>query len=500
MAALASGIASPEPATEAAPDAPPVSPEVARALADAERHFQTGKAFAIEGRADRARGEFDSALSALFNVPEGTPDRAAAERRFEELIRLIHRYDVENLGSGQPVNSPIYVESPLPQILGLSFPVNPGLKTRTLEQVRGSKSQLPLTVNDAVLTYINYFTSTKGQRVLLYGLKRAGRYRPMIQRVLDEEGVPQELIHLAQAESAFMPTAVSRKSATGMWQFVQWRGNQYGLTQSKYYDYRLEPEKATRAAARHLRDLFDQFGDWYLAMAAYNCGPGCVDRAVQRTGYADFWQLRSRGVLPRETANYVPAILAMAIVCKDLSAYGIPEPDPDPELEYDVVTITADTNLALVADAADRPVADIRELNPFLLKGVAPAGSEIKVPKGAGSRVLAALDGIPAANRLAWRLHRIERGDTLAAIAKRYSTAANSIMAANDQLNADFFAAPVAGEMILIPASLRPEPAPRLTSRSGSRSKVQTVRTNSRTRRAAVKIASAGTHSRTVNR
>lgn len=454
----------------------------------------------MEGYSERARVEFDAALDVLFSVPEGTPDRAAAEHRFEELIRLIHRYDVENLGSGQVVNAPIYVESPLPRILDLSFPVDPGLKTRTLEQVRASKSQLPLTVNDAVLTYINYFTSPRGQRVLLYGLKRAGRYRAMIQRVLDEEGVPQELIHLAQAESAFMPTAVSRKRATGMWQFVQWRGNQYGLTQSKYHDYRLEPERATRAAARHLRDLYDQFGDWYLAMAAYNCGPGCVDRAVQRTGHADFWQLRNRGVLPRETANYVPAILAMAIVCKNLPAYGLAEPDADPELEYDIVAIAAETNLALIADAADRPVADIRELNPYLLRAIAPAGSEVKVPRGSGSLVLAALDGIPAEKRLAWRLHRIENGDTLAGIAKRYSTAANSIVAANDQLDAAFFAAPVAGEMILIPASFKAEPAAKLKPYSRSRSKTHAVRARTSNKRPPVRMASAGSRSRTVSR
>src|SRR5437764_9724710 len=132
----------------------------------------------------------------------------------------------------------------------------------------------------------------------------------MIRRIFDQEGVPQELIHLAQAESGFLARAKSRKAAVGMWQFLAWRGREYGLDQTAYSDDRLDPEKATQAAARHLHDLYNEFGDWYLAMAAYNCGPGCVERAVQRTGYADFWELRAHNALPRETQNYVPLILA----------------------------------------------------------------------------------------------------------------------------------------------------------------------------------------------
>ena len=204
-------------------------------------------------------------------------------------------------------------------------------------------SQLPLAVNDAVLGYINYFSS-RGRRTLVYGLERAGRYRPMIQRVLDEEGVPQELIHLAQAESGFIPRAVSRMAAGGMWQFVAWRGQEYGLIQTPIPDERMDPEKATRAAARHLHDLYQEFGDWYLAMAAYNCGPVTVEKAVERTGYADFWELRSRGVLPAETTNYVPIILAMTIMEKNAAEYGLKDVQLDPPLEYDTVEIAAPTS------------------------------------------------------------------------------------------------------------------------------------------------------------
>src|SRR6185369_7634744 len=187
--------------------------------------------------------------------------------------------------------------------------------------------------NDTVLGYINYF-STRGHRTIVAGIQRSGRYRPMIQRVLDEEGVPQELIHLAQAESGFIPRAVSRAAAGGMWQFLKWRGQQYGLMQTGYTDERMDPEKATRAAARHLRDLYNEFGDWYLAIAAYNCGPGTVERAVERTGYADFWELRARRMLPIETTNYVPIILAMTIMAKNAPEYGLDHITLEAPVEY----------------------------------------------------------------------------------------------------------------------------------------------------------------------
>jgi membrane-bound lytic murein transglycosylase D len=178
---------------------------------------------------------------------------------------------------------------------------------------------LPLSVNDSVLGYINYFAN-RGHKTLVNGMQRSGRYRPMIRRILDEEGVPQELIHLAQAESGFIPRAVSRKAAGGMWQFLTWRGNEYGLKQTRYTDDRMDPEKATRAAARHLRDLYHQFGDWYLAIAAY-LGTGRVERAGAHRlcGFLGIAQPRSPA---RRNHHYVPIILAMTIMEKNAPEYG----------------------------------------------------------------------------------------------------------------------------------------------------------------------------------
>jgi membrane-bound lytic murein transglycosylase D len=484
-----------------------------KAVFEAEKHFQYGKFCIQEGKPEEARREFDLAIDLLMEVPENVPDHKLVEDKFEELVRQIHRYDVERLGAGVNPSQPQYPQSPLEGILELTFPIDPKQKDTALSVVKATQSQLPLTVNDAVLSYVNYFTSERGQRTLYYGLRRAGRYKAMISRILDEEGVPQELIHLAQAESAFQARALSYKAAAGMWQFVRWRGQEYGLMSSQYHDDRLDPEKATRAAARHLRDLYNQLGDWHLAMAGYNCGPLCVERAVQRTGYADFWELRRRNVLPRETSNYVPAILAMAMVTKNLAAYGLaPVTDEDRPLEYDTVKMSAKTNLALIADAADVPLSDVQDLNPALFRNLAPEGADVRVPKAKGPAVVAALEAVPEDKRSAWRLHRVNAGDTLASIARRYSTAANSIMAANTQIERDFFDSPEDGEILLIPAQLREsgptwkgagksKSAKRAASskrasskyRAASKKSSPAKQAKSRSAKAPVKVASAST-------
>jgi membrane-bound lytic murein transglycosylase D len=295
---------------------------------------------------------------------------------------------------------------------------------------------------------------------LIAGLRRSGRYRPLIQRILDEEGVPQELIYLAQAESGFLPRAVSNKQAEGMWQFILFRGREYGLMQGPGTDDRLDPEKATRAAARHLRDLYIHFGDWYLAMAAYNCGPGCVDRAVERTGYADFWELRNRGALPRQTENYVPLILAITIMSKNAKDYGLQGLDFDQPVEYDTLPLKTPTNIALIADVAERPISEIRDLNPSLLGSVIPAGTDLHVPKGTSSAVVAALESIPADRRTSWRMHRVTAGETLAQIAKEFNTPASRIAAANNNL----LEAPESGDLLVIPAAYHPDAPSRIRS------------------------------------
>jgi peptidoglycan lytic transglycosylase D len=222
--------------------------------------------------------------------------------------------------------------------------------------------------------------------------------------------------------------------------------------QTPFSDDRLDPEKATRSAARHLRDLYTKFGDWYLAIAAYNCGPGNVERAVERTGYADFWELRSRRTLPIETTNYVPIILAMTIMAKNAKEYGLDDVISDPPLEYDVAVMASPTHLALIADLTETPVSEIQALNPALLKNVAPAGYQVNVPHGTANNLIASLQTVPPERRASWRMHRVESGETLAIIGKRYGAAPGVIAAAN-RMESD---TPEAGDHLMIPQTAAP--------------------------------------------
>ncbi|MDQ2901034.1 MAG: LysM peptidoglycan-binding domain-containing protein, partial [Acidobacteriota bacterium] len=225
---------------------------------------------------------------------------------------------------------------------------------------------------------------------------------------------------------------------------------------------------ATRAAARHLHDLYNHFGDWYLAIAAYNCGPGNVEKAVERTGYADFWELRNRRALPAETTSYVPIILAMTIMTKNAAEYGLDNIVPEPPIEYDTIDVSAPTNLALIGDLTETPVSQLAQLNPALLRNIAPEGYSVRVPKGTGQALTAAIEAVPANRRASWRMHRVESGETLAAIARRFNSAAGSIAAANG-LVAD---EPIEGDRLVIPASFQDdEGAPPVRSRSRNTSR-----------------------------
>jgi membrane-bound lytic murein transglycosylase D len=427
----------------------------------AQRRFEAGKKLYLSKDLDGARREFDAAVDLMLQASDETPaDRQDYEKKFDEMVEAIHRYDLTGMGASASIDDNQFEKAPLEDILQMTFPVDPRLKDKVREQVKATVSQLPLSVNDAVLGYINYF-SNRGHRTLVAAYQRSGRYRPMIQRVLAEEGVPQELIHLAQAESGFIPRAVSRMAAGGMWQFLTWRGQQYGLMQTRYTDDRMDPEMATKAAAHHLHDLYNEFGDWYLAIAAYNCGPGTVEKAVERTGYADFWELRGRGALPAETTNYVPIILAMTIMEKNAAEYGLEGVQMDSPLEYDTVKTDSLTGLALISDITDTSPNEIASLNPAALKGMLPEGHTLHVPKGMANSVSAALASIPAERRAAWRMHRVTSDETLAVIGKRYGVTPAGIMAANKLASMQ----PEAGDLLMIPTALRPamssEPAAR---------------------------------------
>jgi membrane-bound lytic murein transglycosylase D len=251
-------------------------------------------------------------------------------------------------------------------------------------------------------------------------LQRVGKYRGLIQRVLKEEGVPQDLIYLAVAESGFQPQVVNgRSGAGGMWQFMTYTGAEYGLTRNGYYDYRFDPEKSSRAYARYIKKLYEQFGDWYLAMAAYDWGPGAVQHAVQRTGYADFWELYRRNAMPAETRAYVPQILAAVIMAKNPEKYGLDKLVPSPPVIYDTVSTSYSIDVRLVADVTNATVPEIVALNPALLRLATPPDMsfDLHIPPGTKDLFNERLKDIPEDRRASWRFHVVRSGETLDGIA-----------------------------------------------------------------------------------
>jgi membrane-bound lytic murein transglycosylase D len=432
------------------PDEPHSTDADAR-IRSADQHLSAGRSLYFKGNLDAARREFDLAVDALLNAPDNLPDRRRIERKLDEISDLIYRFDVEKLGAGQSNETVAFDQAPIDELRDMTFPVDESLLPKVDLELKQTASTIPLELSDPVLAYIHYFSTDKGRKVLLAGFKRAGRYKPMIERVLKEEGAPQELIYLAQAESGFLPRAISRAHAMGMWQFIAGTGQLYALSRDRSVDDRFDPEKATRAAAKLLKDLHQRYGDWYLAMAAYNCGAGAVDRAVERTGYADYWKLLELHALPKETANYVPIILAMTIMAKNPKDYGLDNIEEDDPIQYDNIRLEAATNIELVADAAQQPVSFIRDLNPALLNNLAPAGYDLHVPKGDGTATLAALQSVPVENRNSWRLHHVEAGETLEAIAREYHVTTGRIVAVNDGTDSLD-----AGDTLLIPAVYHP--------------------------------------------
>jgi membrane-bound lytic murein transglycosylase D len=373
----------------------------------------------------------------------------------------VYTYELQAFRAGDGFSEAPAVPAAIDEVAEMTFPVDPKVKERAEVAAKSVTHDLPLTVNDVVGSYLNFFQTPRGRAIVENGLRRQGRYREMIARVLKEEGVPQDLIYLAQAESAFQPLALSRAGARGIWQFVQWRGNEYGLKRSWWVDERMDPEKATRAAAQHLRDLYGLYGDWYLAMAAYNCGPGNVQKGIERTGYADFWELYKRNVLPKETKNYVPIILALTLIAKDATHYGI-SVEPEEPVLTDTVKPGRAIDLRLVAETIDADVATLRALNPSLLRMATPDDPEfvLHLPQGTSEKFSAEIADIPADKWVSWRRHRVEAGETLTAIAKKYRVTPGAIASAN---GLERGAGLEPGEKLIIPAT-RPveESKPRL--------------------------------------
>src|SRR5256714_181288 len=420
-------------------------------IAHVQQKLALGEQNYKAGHLEAARKDFDAAVDLMLESGYDLNGDPKLNELFHRVVDTVYADELQAFRAGDGFQEAPAVPAPIDEVAEMTFPVDPRLKDRAEEAAKNLSHDLPLTVNDQVLSFLNFFQTPRGRAIVETGLRRAGRYRDMIFRVLQEEGLPQDLIYLAQAESAFQPLALSNKGARGIWQFMGWRGNEYGLRHTWWVDERQDPEKATRAAAHHLRDLYNMYGDWYLAMAAYNCGPGNVQKGIERTGYADFWELYKRNVLPRQTKNYVPIIIALTLIAKDAAHYGI-QVEPETPVATDVVKPGRSIDLRLVAETIDVDVNTLRSLNPSLLRLATPddPSFELHLPAGTAEKFSAEIADIPADKWVSWRRHRVEAGETLTSIGRKYHVTAAAIADANSLERA---AALDAGEKLIIPAT-----------------------------------------------
>jgi membrane-bound lytic murein transglycosylase D len=423
-----------------------------------EKTYAQGDANYKKGHLPEAKADFDRAVDLMLTSGIDIRNEPKLQDEFDRIVDQVNSLEMEALKIGNGF-APKVEPSPADVASDVTFEVDPNIVAKAQTELATTKSDLPLMVNDYVAAFINFFAnSQKGHNTLLHSFQRYGRYKAMIERVMAEEGVPHDLIYLAVAESSFQPRALNVKShAGGMWQFMPY--GDYGLTRNGYVDERFDPEKSTRAYARYMKFLYGQLGDWYLAMAAYDWGAGNVQRAVQKTGYADFWELYKRHNLPGETQNYVPEILAAIIIANHPTQYGFDDITLDPPVLTDTVSINYAVDLRLVSDLVDAPVDELMALNPSLLRMATPPDTafDLHLPAGAAALFEQRITGIPGSKRTSWRYHRVAPDDTLASVARIYRVSVNDLAAAN-QLRQDQSVAGI--EALVVPVA--PVAAPSL--------------------------------------
>jgi membrane-bound lytic murein transglycosylase D len=343
-----------------------------------------------------------------------------------------------------------------------------------LDEIDPSEFDIPIVVNDDVIRWMKYFTG-RGRKYYAKWLGRSSRYRPMMYEKLEAAGLPRDLVYLSMIESGYATHAYSSAAAAGLWQFITPTAREWGMRVDYWVDERRDPEMATDAAVKFLGHLNKKFGHWYLAWAAYNGGPSRVSRAISRHGTKDFYTLVARNAFPAETDNYVPKLVAAAIIGHHPERYGFTDIKYQDRLEYDEVKVGPGVSIDVLAKCAGISVEDFQYLNPHLRRfAIPPDGKKhtLRIPKGDGRQFLAALDKVPASERLTYTTHRVVKGESLGQIASRYGVSVAAIQRTNSISNPNRIY--VGMELVVPTNGASPAALASATSRSGSKSKALT--------------------------
>ncbi len=421
------------------PVAPPKPSPLAQAMQRADSHYERGLRAMGSGHADQAESEFNAALETLLdtslNGQGGTPLLGTGQLPGAPSSAWLFSLasPPRSLVPEPPSPpDPDEVTQEAPALLGpedvQALSEEQPEETTSLPEPDAEKHDIPVVFNDKVKTLIHHFQTRKAD-VITRAFDRASRHLPMMRRVFREKGLPEDLLNLAFIESAVNPWATSRAKAAGIWQFMPSTGRRFGMQSSFWLDERRDPEKSTRGAAEYLEQLYNMFGDWPLALAAYNAGEGKIQAAIRRQRTRDYWRLR----LPRETRYFVPAFMAMTIISREPERYGF-SPPPEALPEVDVVSLDHPTDLKTIAEAAATTPEEIRELNPELIRWATPPDMTqymLRIPAGRRDEFLGTLERIPPEERITWIRHPIRKGETPTSIARRYGVDLRTVMDLN---------------------------------------------------------------------
>jgi len=418
----------------------PVQAPAQKSIQEISAIYKNGKMYADIGYINDARQKFDTAVEKIFNQDPNIRRDKEFEAFSETLIHNIHSIEMQWIQKGDSYSESSQSEQ-ANAILSEKFTFlsqKEADSERKLVENTPTEYGIPVVLNNQVLSYIKVF-STRLKPVIEASLNRGARYEKLFKQIFREEGVPEDLFYLPIVESGYRTRALSHAKAKGIWQFMPGTARLEGLTVNWWVDERCDPEKSTRAAARHLKLLHDYYGDWYLALAAYNAGQGKVDRSIRKAKSRDFWKIaQHRWIFRRETRNYVPGFLAAMVIGRNPEKYELNTLDQDDSISYDTVTIDSCTDLRIIAKLSGTTVNRIQELNPELRRLTTPITEKlfsVHIPAGQKDDFRARFDQLPKDKRVTLRYHRIRTGQTLSQIAREYQTSVSAIRKANNIRN-----------------------------------------------------------------